>query len=149
MRTGEIIPYAAACNGTSGDSHTGHRLNDVSINWPRAILYDGEKQVFVSLGSTGVIISIDTTTDQCAVAMTISRSPRIFGYGLDRDTIYVTLNDGFGAIRDGSIEYVIGSGREYTDPETGDVNPTQLTYPMSFAEVEDGRWVIADRDNNR
>ena len=149
MRTGEIIPYAAACNGTPGDSHTGHRLSDVSINNPMGILYDGGKQVFVSTTSSGVIISIDKTTDQCAIAITVSQRPRFLGYGLDRDTIYMTLNNGFGASRDGFVEYLIGSGREYTDPETGDVSTTQLVHPMSFFEVDNGTWVIVDRHINR
>ena len=149
LDTGEMIPFAAACDGTAGSSHTGHRINDISMNEPMGVLYDGGQKVYVSIYVTSTILAIDTTTDQSSILLTTSIRPRLLGYGLDLDIIHITLNNGFGAIKDGSLEYIIGTSGQSAGKTSGDISTTLMLYPLAFVEVENGTWVVADRSNNR
>ena len=105
----EMSPFAAACNGTAGNSHTGHRINDVFMNGPTGVFYDGGQKVYVSIYHTKAVLSIDTTTDHSSVLLTTSASPRLLRYGLNSDIIHMTFNNGFGASKDGSVKYIIGT----------------------------------------
>ena len=149
LQTGLITAYVSACDGTSGHSYTGHRLHDVSIDVPMGIFYDGGHRVYISILISRNLISIDTTTDQSSVVLTSSDMPRILGYGLNSDTIYTTLSTGFGAIKDDSIERVVGSSGQFKGSTIGTIGTTRMDHPTSFLEVTDGTWVIADRYNNR
>ena len=149
LDTGELSPFAATCNGAAGSSHTGHRINDVSMNEPFGVLYDGGQKVYVSVHTTGTILSIDTTTDQSRVFLTTGSPPRLLGYGQNSDIVHITSNNGFGAIIDGSVEYIIGTNEQTVGKTIGDLSTTQMYYPRAFVEVENGTWVVADRSNNR
>ena len=149
LDTGEISPFAAACNGTAGTSHTGHRINDVSLSTPMGVLYDGEQKVYLSIHLTRTILSIDTTTDQSSVIITTSKPPRLLGYGLNSDIVHVTLNNSFAAIKDGLIEYIIGTPEGSPGKRTGDISTTRMLNPRAFVEVDNGVWVVADSSNDR
>ena len=149
LDTGEMSPFAAACNGIAGSSHTGHRLNDVSLNFPIGVLYDGGQKVYVSTQLSNTILSIDATTDQSGVLLSGIWRPRLLGYGMNSDIVYVTLNNGFGAIKDGSVEYIIGTSGQSTGKTIGNISTTQLLYPSAFVEVDNGTWLVADRSNHR
>ena len=149
LHTGEMSPFAAACNGTAGNSHTGHRINDVSMDDPMGVLYDGDQKVYVSIHGTFTVLSIDTITDQSSVLLTTSQRPRLLGYGLSSDIVHLTLNNGFGAIKDGSVEYIIGTSGQSTGKAIGDISTTQMSHPRGFVEVDNGTWVVADRQNHR
>ena len=150
LDTGEMNPFAAACDGVAGSSHTGHRINDVAVNEPMGVLYDRGQKVYVSIHHTNTILSIDTTTDQSSVLLTTSERPRLLGYGLNSDIIHITLNHGFGVIEDGSLEYIIGTTSGQDRGKTiGDISTTQMWHPSAFVEVDNGTWVIADRSNHR
>ena len=147
--TGEMSPFAAACNGIAGSSHTGHRLNDVSLNFPIGVLYDGGQKVYVSIHLSHTILAIDTTTDQSSILLTTTIRPRLLGYGLNSDIIHLTLDDGLGAIKDGTVEYIIGTKGQIRGKTIGDISTTLVAFPVAFLEVDNGIWVIADRLNHR
>ena len=149
LDTGEMSPFAAACNGAAGNSHTGNRINDVSMHDPVGVLYDGGQKVYVSIHVKRKILSIDTTTDQSSVLLTTSSSPRLLGHGLNSDIVYITLNNGFAAIKDGSLEYIIGTSGQSTGKTVGDISTTRMWYPLGFVEVDNGTWIVADMENNR
>ena len=149
LNTGEISPFAAACDGTAGSSYTGHRKNDVSMDVPMGVLYDGDQKVYVTIYYAMVVLSIDTTTDQSSVLLTTTSPPRLLGYGQNSDIVHITFNNGFGAIKDGSVEYIIGTSGQSTGKAIGDISTTQMSHPRGFVEVDNGTWVVADRQNHR
>ena len=149
LHTGEMSPFAAACDGTAGSSHTGHRRNDVSMDVPVGVLYDGGQKVYVTVYYGRVVLSIDTTTDQSSVLLTTGAPPRLLGYGLNSDIVHIIFNNGFGVIKDSSVEYIIGTSGQIMGKTIGNISATQLSYPQAFVEVDNGTWVIADRSNHR
>ena len=149
LDTGEMRLFAAACNGTPGNSHTGHRINDVSMEQPMGVLYDGGQKVYVSIHMTRTVLSIDTTTDQSSILLTTSRLPRLLGYGLNSDIFHITLDNGFAAIKNGSEEYVIGASGQSRGKTIGHISTTRMLHLLAFVEVDHRIWVIADFFNNR
>ena len=149
LDTGETTPFAAACNGAAGSSHTGHRINDVSMNVPVGVLCDGGQKVYVSIYHARVVLSIDTTTDQSSILITTSVPPRLLGYGVRSDIIHLTFDNGFGAIKDGSVEYIIGTSGQIMGKTIGYMRTTEMLYPQAFVEVDNGTWIVADISNHR
>ena len=96
-----------------------------------------------------MLVSIDSMTVQSSVVLTSSLSPRFLGYGLNSETIYTTLSNGFGAIKDGTIEHVVGSTHLGKGSPISEIHTTQMDHPTLFVEVDNGTWVIADRKNHR
>ena len=149
LDTGEMSPFTAACDGAARSSQTGHRINDVSMDDPIGVFYDGGQKVNISLYYARVVLSIDTTTDQSSVLLTTSSPPRHLGYGLNSDIIHITLKNGFGAIKDRSVEYITGTDGQSLGKTMGDITTTLMDRPLGFVEVENGTWTVADRSNDR
>ena len=149
INTGKMTPFASTCDGLAGSSHTGHRISDVSMDKPMGVLHDGGQKVYVSVHHTNTILSIDTTTDQSSILLTTSKRPRLLGYGLNLDIVHLTLANGFGAIKDGPLEYIIGTSGQSMGKTMGDISATLMWNPLAFVEVNNGIWVVADRLNNR
>ena len=51
-----------------------------------------------------------------------------------------TFNNGFGAIKDSSAEYIIGTSGQSEGKTIGDISTTQISCPLTLAKVDNGMW---------
>ena len=144
-----IIPYIGECSSTDVEMTEGHRLNDVKLNRPFGITYNGRGTILTGLLHSRVIIATEVANGWTSQFNRVPFMPRYLSFDVDSQKLYATLHNGLITVSNNNVEYIVGRSSADRGSAVGPLVDTRVNYLNAFIKAIDGLWLIADWKNNR
>ena len=144
-----IVPYIGECFSTHPEMTEGHRLNDVKLNRPFGITYDGRGKVFTGLSHSRGIIATEVANGWTYMFNHAPDVPRYLNFDVDSQKLYATLKNGLITVNNDSVEYMVAKSTADRGSATGPLVDTRVNHLNALIKVIDGIWLLTDGKNNR
>ena len=144
-----IVPYIGECYSTQPEMMEGHRLNDVKLNSPVGITYDGRGTIFTGLLHSRVVIATEVANGWTSLFNLVPFMPRYLNFDVDSQKLYATLHNGLVTVSNSSVEYIVGKPTAERGSAIGSLVDTRVNYLNAAIKVIDGVWLLADAENHR
>ena len=144
-----IVPYIGECFSTHPEMTEGHRLNDVKLNRPFGITYNGRGTILTGLLHSRVIIATEVANGWTSQFNRVPFMPRYLSFDVDSQKLYATLHNGLVTVSNSSVEYIVGKPTAERGSAIGSLVDTRVNYLNAAIKVIDGVWLLADAENHR
>ena len=145
-----VYTYAGLCDRNAmGVKFSGHRL-DIRIDDPHGVTYDGKTSVYVGVYQMGLIYVVNTTTELADVFLTTAAGVQRLGFQAGSLLLHATLENGFIEMQSAAdVRYVVGYPGGGNGNHLTHLNQTQTGILYGFTEIEEGVWILVNRNYNR
>ena len=142
--------YVGLCDRDgAGVKFSGHRLN-IRIDDPHGVTYDGKTSVYVGVYQMGLIYVVNTTTELADVFLTTAAGVQRLGFQAGSLLLHATLENGFIEMQSAAdVRYVVGYPGGGNGNHLTHLNQTQTGILYGFTEIEEGVWILVNRNYNR
>lgn len=154
IRSGVLEAFAGQCDSTrlrlSGD-----RLKDLKLKQPIGVAFDGGFNIYIAMIRAGEnLISVSMKTDKVVNVFRIPKPPRRIGFDITTNSIYATVNHGFGKfdLKSRDFSLLIGSLAQMNSSNfhvSVPLDEVELLHAAGFVKIGLYRWMIADPHKHR
>lgn len=149
LNVNAITTYMGQCSSDSGSTFVGHRLDQVRLDRPYGVSFDGTGTLYVGLHYQALIISVNTATGVAEEFASTPALPRYLRYNSVQKNLFATLNNGFAVVQEDSVHYIVSQSNANQGDEVGVLTETRMYLPHAIFEAPGNVWIISDTHNER